>query len=125
MRHFNHRLFEGWDGCLSGRKSQCEPLAQVIAVQMELGLSAQRIYQDLVAQNAFEGSYESVKRYVGARRKSQPRRVWRLECEPGEELQVDFGLGAPLIMPDGKTKRTWVLRTVLSYSRKGYSEAVL
>ena len=112
-------------GASAGRKSQCEPLAQIIATKMELGLSAQRIYQDLVAQNAFKGAYESVKRYVGARRKSQPRRVWRLECEPGEELQVDFGLGAPLIMPDGKTKRTWVLRAVLSYSRKGYSEAVL
>ncbi len=108
-----------------GRKSRCQALAEVISSKMELGLSAQRIYQDLVSENAFGGSYQSVKRYVRARRNSEPRRVWRMECEPGEELQVDFGLGAPLKGPDGKTKRTWVLRAVLSYSRKGYSEAVL
>jgi hypothetical protein len=27
---------------------------------------------------------------------SQPERFWRLECQPGEEAQVDFGLGAPI-----------------------------
>jgi hypothetical protein len=26
---------------------------------------------------------------------------------------------------DGKTRRNWALRAVLSYSRKGYSEAVM
>src|SRR5271157_580977 len=31
-----------------GRKSQCEPLAEVIMAKAEVGLSAQRIYQDLV-----------------------------------------------------------------------------
>ena len=112
-------------GIPAGRKSHCEAFAEGIAAKMELGLSAQRIYQDLVVENAFGGSYESVKRYVSARRKSDPRRVWRLECQPGEELQVDFGLGAPLDLDNGKTKRTWVLRAILSYSRKGYSEAVL
>jgi hypothetical protein len=30
-----------------GRKSQCEPLAGVIMAKVEVGLSAQRIYQDL------------------------------------------------------------------------------
>ena len=40
------------------------------------------------------------------------------------ELQLDFGLGAPIDDGQGKTRRSWVLRLVLSYSRKGYSEAV-
>jgi hypothetical protein len=31
-----------------GRKSQCEPLVATIAAKVEVGLSAQRIYQDLV-----------------------------------------------------------------------------
>ena len=35
-----------------GRKSQCEPLAEVIKAKAELGLSAQRIYQDLVGENS-------------------------------------------------------------------------
>ena len=47
-----------------------------------------------------------------------------MECQPGEELQLDFGLGAPIRDGPGKKRRSWVLRSVLSYSRKGYSEAV-
>ena len=42
-------------------------------------------------------------------------RVWRIECQPGEEMQVDFGLGAPIEQSAGKTRRSWVLRVVLSY----------
>jgi transposase len=92
---------------------------------LELGLSAQRIYQDLVAGHGFGGSYPSVSRYVAKLKASGPERVWRIECAPGEELQVDFGLGAPLVESGGKTRRTWLFRAVLSHSRKGYSEVVL
>jgi hypothetical protein len=79
-----------------GRKSQCEPFVGTIAAKVEVGLSAQRIYQDLVEQNGFTDSYESVKRFVRKLKVSQPERVWRMECRPGEEVQVDFGLGAPI-----------------------------
>jgi len=48
----------------------------------------------------------------------------RLEVGPGAEAQIDFGTGAPLVMPDGKRRRTHVFRIVLSHSRKAYSEAV-
>ena len=109
---------------IAGRKSQCEPLAEAILAKVEVGLSAQRIYQDLVEEKGFADSYESVKRFVRKLRASQPERVWRLECRPGEELQLDFGSGAPIQEPEGKTRRSWVLRLVLSYSRKGYSEAL-
>jgi transposase len=109
----------------AGRKSQCEPLAEAILAKVEVGLSAQRIYQDLVEEKGFADSYESVKRFVRKLRRSHPQRVWRLECQPGEELQLDFGLGAPIDEERGKTRRSWILRMVLSYSRKGYSEAVL
>ena len=81
-----------------GRKSQCEPLAEGIMAKVEVGLSAQRIYQDLVEEIGFTDSYQSVKRFVRKLRASQPERVWRLECQPGEELQLDFGLGAPLVV---------------------------
>ena len=107
-----------------GRKSQCEPLAEAIMAKVEVGLSAQRIYQDLVEESGFTDSYQSVKRFVRKLRSIQPERVWRLECQPGEELQLDFGLGAPIDDAQGKTRRSWVMRLVLSYSRKGYSEAV-
>ena len=38
---------------------------------------------------------------------------------PGDEAQVDFGIGAPVVRLDGKRKRPHVFRIVLSFSRKG------
>lgn len=110
---------------IAGSGSLCEGFRDAIAPMLELGLSAQRIYQDLVAGHGFGGSYPSVSRYVARLKASAPERVWRIECEPGEELQVDFGVGAPLVGLDGKTRRTWLFRAVLSHSRKGYSEVVV
>src|ERR1700741_3149904 len=111
-------------GKSTGRKSQCEPLAEVILAKAEVGLSAQRIYQDLVEENGCSDSYESVKRFVRKLRATRPERIYRLECQPGEEVQLDFGLGAPIDAGQSKARRSWVLRMVLSYSRKAYSEAV-
>src|SRR5271157_1312051 len=104
--------------------SLCEPFRALIQGQVEQGLSAQRIFQDLVSEHHFTGKYPSVRRFV--RRLSGQHLVpfRRMECAPGQEVQVDFGTGAPIQMPDGQRRRTHVFRMVLSYSRKGYSEAV-
>jgi hypothetical protein len=48
----------------------------------------------------------------------------RIEVAPGSELQVDYGSGAPCRDASGTQFRTHVFRAVLSFSRKGYSEAV-
>ena len=112
-------------GKSGGRKSLCVTFEGVINAKLELGLKAQRIYQDLVHENGFLGSYQAVKRFVRKLRATEPQRVFRMECQPGEEMQVDFGLGAPIEdRQTGKTRRSWVFRAVLSFSRKGYSEAV-
>ena len=108
----------------AGRASECEPFRAVIVAKLELGLSAQRIYQDLVAESGFAGSYYSVRRFVGRLDAKQQLPFRRIESAPGEEAQVDFGTGAPIIAADGKRRRTHVLRIVLSYSRKGFSEVV-
>ena len=105
--------------------SFCEPFRNLIIKKLEIGLSAQRIYQDIVADHGFEASYESVKRFVRKLGKSTPLPFRRIETEPGEQNQIDFGTGAPIISSNGKRKRTHVFRVVLSHSRKGYSEAVL
>jgi transposase len=65
-----------------------------------------------------------VSRFVCKLRAKQPERVWHIEVQPGEEVQVDFGVGAPIEIADARPRRSWILRMVLSYSRKGYSEAV-
>jgi transposase len=104
--------------------SLCEPWRAVILGKLELGLSAQRIYQDLVNEHGFAGKYSSVRRFVGRLAADPVLPFRRMECAPGEEAQVDFGTGAPVVGADGKRRRTHVFRIVLSHSRKGYSEAV-
>ena len=61
-------------GVASGRRSYCEALAEEIAAKVEVGLSVRRIYQDLVEQNGFSDSYQSVQRFV---RKLSLRRLNR------------------------------------------------
>ncbi len=110
---------------VSGRPSKCDLHAVFIRAKFEQGLTAQRIYQDLVAEAHFQGSYQAVKRFVQKLKAHSPAPVQRIEVQPGEEVQVDFGAGATLRQPDGQKRRTHVLRMVLSYSRKGFTQAVL
>ena len=81
-----------------GRQSLCEPFRAVVEAKLKAGLSAQCVYQDLLSEHGFKDSYESVKRYVRKLKAKDPARVWRIECNRGEEAQVDFGLGHPLLM---------------------------
>lgn len=106
-----------------GPISRCEALRETILAKIDQDLSGTRIWQDLVAEHGFQGSYDSVRRFIQklGRIRSLPFR--RMECGPGEEAQVDFGTGAPVITPDGKRHKTNVFRIVLSQSRKAYSEA--
>ncbi len=108
----------------AGEKSLCEPYRAVIQEKLEIGLSAQRIWQDLTADHGFEGGYESVKRFVRKLCRKKPLPFRRMECSPGEEAQVDFGTGAWVIDAGGRKRRPHAFRIVLSYSRRGYSEAV-
>ena len=110
--------------CRPGRRSLCGAYRETILAKLEQGLTAQRIYQDLQQEHGFPGRYSSVRRFVQqlVERKELPFR--RLEVEPGYEMQVDYGTGARCEAPDGKLHRTHVFRSVLSFSRKGYSEAV-
>jgi transposase len=96
----------------------------VIEAKLEQGLSAQRIFQDLVGEHGFPGKYHSVRRFVAKLKQSTPLPFRRIEVAPGEEAQIDFGTGVPIIDEDGRRRRTHVLRVVLSHSRKAYSEVV-
>jgi transposase len=107
-----------------GRSSVCEPWRAVIQGKLAQELSAQRIYQDLVLEHGYAGSYYSVRRFVDKLDPTRTLPVRRLECAPGEEAQVDFGTGAWIRSAEGKRRRTHVFRFVLSHSRKAYSEAV-
>jgi transposase len=107
-----------------GQASGCEPWRALIQAKCDQGLSAQRIYQDLVADHGFGGSYYCVRRFVHRLEGTHEQPFRRIECDPGDEAQVDFGAGAPVINAEGKRRKTHVFRVVLSHSRKAYSEAV-
>lgn len=67
---------------------------------------APRIWQDLrdEHQDTFTAGYQSVQRFVRELAESSPLPVRRMECEAGQEAQVDFGRGAPVIEGDGKRR---------------------
>lgn len=110
---------------VAGRKSLCDAVADVVNEKLDLGLSAQRIHQDLVREHEFAGSYESVKRFVQRINRNIPLPYRRMESAPGEQAQIDFGQGAPTTKPGCKRKvRPHLLRVVLSFSRKAYCEVV-
>jgi len=108
----------------TGSRSSCRPFQETIEAKLEQGLSAQRIFQDLVAEHDFSGKYHSVRRFVAKLNQTTPLPFRRIEVAPGEEAQVDFGAGAPIVDDNGQRRRTHALRVVLSHSRKGYCEVV-
>lgn len=106
----------------AGRVSQCEPFSAIIKCKLNDGLSAQRIWQDLVAESGFTGSYSSVKRFVHRLGESTPLPFRRMECEPGQEAQVDFGSGA-WVIEDGKRRRPHIFPmslVVIGVNREGH-----
>jgi len=107
----------------SGPASTCEAWRGQIGQRVAQGLSVQRIYQDLVTEHQFTGSYHAVRRFVVRLVGKQELPFRRMECAPGQELQVDFGRGA-WVVENGKRRRPHLFRAVLGCSRKGYSEAV-
>ncbi len=98
----------------TGPPSLAAPWGAVITAKLEAGLTAQRIYQDLVSEHGYAGSYYSVRRLIRKLGGATPIPFRRMECEPGAEAQVDFGRGAPIVSTDGKRRGSWVFRIVLS-----------
>ena len=107
-----------------GSRSHCEPFRKTILEKLSQGLSAQRIYQDMVQEHAFGHGYDSVKRYVRKLQGGKELPFRRMECEAGEEVQIDFGQAAFVVNGEGKRQRPHLFRLVLSHSRKGYTEVV-
>src|SRR6266700_153343 len=104
-------------------RSHCEEWRPMITESLLAGLSARRIFQDLQTEKSYAGGYESVKRFVRALSSTTTLPFRRIETAAGEEMQVDFGQGAPVIDPTtGKRRRPHLFRATLSFSRKGYSE---
>ena len=106
-------------------RSACEHHRPWIEEQVRLGRNAVSIYQDLVERFAFEHKYNSVKRFCRALRRKNPIQYDRLEFGPGEEAQVDYGLGALTLKPGTKVyRRPRLFVMTLKYSRRCFRKVV-
>ena len=104
-------------------KSKAAGYIDIIKEKLEKGQSAQSIYQDLVSDHDYSGSYDSIKRLVRKLKQKSPRLFARIETSPGQEAQVDFGQGAPTLK-NGRYCRPWLFVMTLSNSRKSYQQVV-
>jgi transposase len=101
--------------------SASEPFRELIERALARGRNAKAIWQDLVDDHGFRGSYQSVKRFIhkilGSASVQQPCAV--IVTAPGEEAQVDYGEG-PLVRDpkSGRFRRTRLFVMTLGYSRK-------
>ena len=99
--------------------SSVKPLHAVIAVMVERDMEAAVIHQRLTQPpHNFGGSYHAIYRYIRQHFKPMQDACIRIETQPGEEGQVDFGYAG--LMWDPVTKRlrkTWVFVMTLSWSR--------
>ena len=100
-------------GVLRGPSNRAEPYRETILAGVAAGLSAKRINQDLIGNGAGVG-YDSVRRLIRRLVASRSLPFRRMECAAGDEAQVDFGTGAPVVGADGKRRKTHVFRIVLN-----------
>jgi transposase len=106
-------------------QSFVEPFRERVLALHERGVEGQAIWQLLVEQHDFVGSYSSVKRFLRREAPSARAATLRIEVEPGEEAQVDFGFAGPFLDPEsGRPRRAWVFVMTLSFSRHQYAELV-
>ncbi len=106
-------------------RSACEPHRDWIEAQVRLRRNAVSIYQDLVDLRGFTHAYNSVKRFCRGLRRQAPEQFDRLEFDPGEEAQVDYGEGALTRHPvSGKYRKPRLFVMTLRYSRRSFRQVV-
>jgi transposase len=104
--------------------STVAPHREFVLALYDQGVEMAAIYQRL-DERGFRGSYSAVYRFVRRERPKRPDVTVRVECQPGEEAQVDFGYaGYMLDLEKGKRCKSWAFVMTLSYSRHQYVEFV-
>jgi transposase len=91
------------------------------------GIQASTICAALQRNHGFNGSYDSVQRFVKKFKDTTSVDVTTiLEFKPAECAQIDFGAGPKLINEStGEIISTWIFVMVLAWSRHMYAEIVL
>lgn len=122
----HERLEAACGGKQKGRRSQAEVWDGQIRNGLEKGLNPRLIYQKLQQEEPdFTLSESAVYRYVAKIRPKKVNVTIRVETEPGEEAQVDFGQACQLWDErTQKLRKSWIFVMVLSWSRHMYVEFV-
>lgn len=109
----------------SSTPSSVEPYRTIVLDLRERGVEIATIFRRLHDDYGYTGSYASVHRFVTHLEAHLPEVTVRIERQPGEEAQVDFGYAGLMRDPhNGKLRRAWVFVMTLSYSRHQYVEFV-
>jgi transposase len=104
--------------------SSVEPYRDVVDKLVRENVEIMAIWERL-KERGYTGSYSAVRRFVRKIKPLMPEATVRVEREPGEEAQVDFGYAGKMIEPEtGKLRKTWAFVMTLSWSRHQYVEFV-
>ena len=108
--------------------STLEPHRELLRSWAQQGVSGTAIHAALKRQHGWSGSYSAVRRLLADIHAKLPAEATcRLDFEPGDAAQVDFGAGPPLQHPSdltGPMRRTWAFVMTLAHSRHQYVEFV-
>lgn len=105
-------------------QSSLEAFRPLVVQLRKEGVEMTAILQRL-RERGFTGSYSAVRRFVKHLEERQPDVMVRMECQPGEEAQVDFGFAGLMYDPETQQmRRTWAFVMTLSWSRHVYVEFV-
>lgn len=104
--------------------SSVEPYRDVVAKLVKEHVEIMAIWERL-KERGYTGSYSAVRRFVRRIKPLTPEATVRVEREPGEEAQVDFGYAGKMIDPEtGELRKTWLFVMTLAWSRHQYVEFV-
>lgn len=108
-----------------GPESTVEPHREKVTRLYNAGVERMAIWQLLREQDKFTGSYAAVRRFVNRLPQPPPEAFVRVETEPAEEAQVDFGYAGKMFDPrEQRLRKAWVFVMTLSWSRHQYAEIV-
>ena len=98
---------------------------EVVEQYLAQGIEMTAIWQRLQQNHNYQGSYSAVRRFVQRLRPTEPEAIVRVQRQPGEEMQVDFGSAGSFYDPvSGRQRTAYVFVATLSYSRHQYAELV-
>lgn len=105
--------------------SSVEPYREQVLEWDKQQIRGTVIYQALVTRFGYQGSYDSVRRFLKKNQEPTNKATTVLHFDPAQAAQVDFGKGPTIKDVDtGEEISTWIFVMTLCYSRHAYIEII-